>query len=156
MKAKRTVEEKLAGTKEMVTINGKPFNPTRLKLFEVQKLMNEKAEKLKAVQAMQRRLLKIQSAMEAGELKEMDVTTEEAQAYIEDVQNTTVDLSMELGIDHNLWLLERMYPEAKESGDLEQMDYDEYDAAIEAIFEVNPSLGKSKALLLMNPLNQAG
>lgn len=156
MKAKRTVEEKLAGTKEMVTINGKPFSPTRLKLFDVQKLMNEKAEKLKTVQAMQRRLLKIQSAMESGEIKDMDITSEEAQAYIEDVQNTTVDLSMELGTDHNLWLLERMYPEAKASGDLEQIDFDEYDAAVEAIFEVNPSLGKSKPMLLMNPLSQNG
>ncbi|MFC3833096.1 MULTISPECIES: hypothetical protein [Deinococcus] len=156
MKTKRTVEEKLAGTKEAVTINGKVYSPKRLKVFDVQRLMNEKAEKLKAVQAMQRRLMKIQAAMESGELESLNLSTDEAEKYVETVQNTTVDLATELGTDHNLWLLERLYPDAKESGDLVEIEYDEYDTALEAIFEVNPSLGKSKAILLMNPLNQNG
>lgn len=155
-KATRTVEEKLAGTKEIVTINGKAYSPKRLKVFDVQKLLNEKAEKLKFVQAMQRRMLKVQSALSEGELDSLNMTTDEAEKVIEDIQNTTVDLAVTLGTDHNLWLLERMYPEAKESGDLEEIEYDEYESAIEAIFEVNPSLKNAKAILLMNPLTQNG
>ncbi|WP_159065938.1 hypothetical protein [Deinococcus ficus] len=156
-KTKRTKEEILRGTAEIVLINGNEYSPKRLKVFEVQAVLNEKAETIKKISTLQRKLQKTQKLYESGELEKLGMTEDEALDFAAEIQDNIIELSKIVSVDHNLWLLERFYPEAKESGDLYELDYGEdFDAALEAIFVVNPSLGKSKAILLMNPMNQNG
>lgn len=153
----RTKEEILAGTKEVVSINGNTYSPKRLKVFEVQAVLNEKAEAIKKYNLLQRKLLKVQKQIEEGGIADSGMTDDELLDYASETQLAILELSTIVSVDHNLWLLERFYPEAKESGDLYELDYgEEFDIALETIFKVNPSLGKSKQILTMNPMNPNG
>jgi len=151
----RTVEDTVAGTAQEVLINGVPYSPKRLKVYQVHELMNEKKERIMRVQLMQRQAIKLQKIHESGNTDNMSI--EDAMQYAQEAQMLAMDVAFENSVDSNLWLLDRLYPEAKESGDLQEITEEEYAEAINAIFKVNPSLGKSREAVLMNPLmNQNG
>lgn len=148
-KALRTVEEKLVGLPLEVKINGNTYTAKRLKVREVNELISTKMTRTKKSQAAQMKLAKIQLAIQQNDLERLNIKEEDIESTVEDLQNMLAEMAVEAGGAHNLWLVEACYAVSKE--DLNDIDFDEYDAAVEAIFEVNPSLGKSKEMLLMNP-----
>lgn len=145
----RTIEEKIMGTPVNVTINGNEYSPKRLKVKEVHALINAKMDRTKKAQAAQLRLGKIQVAIQRNNLDSLGIKEEDVDKTVEELQDMLTDMAVEAGGAHNLWLIEACY--AVTSEDLDNIEFDEYDAAVEAIFEVNPSLGKSREMLTMNP-----
>lgn len=145
----RSVEEKVLGTPVFVTINGNSYSPRRLKVKEVNELINSKMVRTKKAQNSQMKLAKIQLAIQQNTLDKLGIKEEDVEATVEDLQDMLTEMAIESGGAHNLWLIEACYDVSKE--DLEEIEYDEYEEAVEAIFEVNPSLGKSKEMLTMNP-----
>lgn len=145
----RTIEEKIMGTQVTVTINGNEYSPKRLKVMEVHKLIGAKMDRTKKAQAAQLRLGKIQVAIQRNNLDSLGIKEEDVDKTVEELQDMLTDMAVEAGGAHNLWLIEACYDVTPE--DLDNIDFEEYDAAVEAIFEVNPSLGKSREMLTMNP-----
>lgn len=153
---KRTNDEKIIGMPTEVAINGKQCKVKRLKVREVNELIAAKMDRTKKAQASQMKLAKIQLAVQNGNLESLGIAEEDVDKAIEDIQAMLGEMAIEAGGAHNMWLIENCVEADK--ADLEDIEFDEYDAAVEAIFEVNPSLGKSKEMLLMNPfqMNQNG
>ncbi|GAA5437565.1 hypothetical protein [Deinococcus aquaticus] len=153
---KRTNDEKIIGMPTEVAINGKQCKVKRLKVREVNELIAAKMDRTKKAQASQMKLAKIQLAVQNGNLESLGIAEEDVDKAIEDIQAMLGEMAIEAGGAHNMWLIESCVEADK--ADLEDIEFDEYDAAVDAIFEVNPSLGKSKEMLLMNPfqMNQNG
>lgn len=153
---KRNNDEKIIGVKSEVTINGKVCKVKRLKVREVNELIAAKMDRTKKAQASQIKLARIQLAVQNNELDTLGIAEDEVEKTIEYIQVMLKDMAIESGGAHNMWLIEECVEVSKD--DLDDIEFDEYDAAVDAIFEVNPSLGKSKEMLLMNPfqMNQNG
>lgn len=153
---KRSNDEKIIGMPVEVAINGKQCKVKRLKVREVNELIAAKMDRTKKAQSSQMKLAKIQLAVQNGNLESLGIAEEDVDKAIEDIQAMLGEMAIEAGGAHNMWLIESCVEANK--ADLEDIEFDEYDAAVDAIFEVNPSLGKSKEMLLMNPfqMNQNG
>lgn len=157
MTNKRTKADTVMGINEQVTINGVIYSPKRFKLFEALAIQKEKAEKVKKIHALQRRAIALQSRAETfGNVSAEDTSVEGVLEVVQEAHTIQEQfLSMSDDADP-YWILPLAYPDAQASGDLDLIDFEEADAALEAVFEMNPSLKKVKAQLLMNPLNQNG
>ena len=152
--SKRTNDDKLLGTKEFVFINGKQFSPVRAKVYHVADLIKQKRESVEKLRTLQLQILKLQDkATRASE----DMPFDQTEALFNEANKLALDLQEEASQFEHSWLLERFYPEAKNSGDLKDISFEEAEAAIIAIFLVNPGMGNSKSFLLMSPMmNQNG
>ncbi|KQR08834.1 hypothetical protein [Deinococcus sp. Leaf326] len=146
--SKRSNEDKIMNTKEVVLINGKELSPTRYTVYQTQGILNEAREKAKKISALRVKALKLGGLAQKGQLDNVDIADDTQREMLEQALELQTELEYEMNGDmYNFDLIKRAYPTLTE-GDLEVMTEAEYEAAAEAIFEVNPSLKKVQAVLL--------
>ena len=154
--AKRTTEDKLMNTAEVVIVNGKEFSPKRYSVYQVQQLMNESRDKAKRIAALRIKALRLGSLAQKGNLEDIDISDTEQVKMLEEALELQSELEYEMSdAGYHFELIKKSYPDMSEE-DLEAMTEDEYGIALETLFEVNPSLKKIKTQLLqkMTLMNQ--